>query len=281
MAGTASTTGSTTSTTRPERGPAGRRPAAAEVFRAQIALLSRRWPGLLGVAAALAGLLVLAAAGWIPAIDDMPPGVPFSDALAGAWSFFGAAAVFWAAGLAWKDEGPSDRAYHWTLPVDRTVHQMLRLAAGWVLLAAVLAAGAGGGWLAVAVVQGGMAPGDPAVLAAVLPSATVLYLVGAVFALVSDRPLLWIVVAYLAGTAAASLDAIGGWAWLAEPVGDVLFSGSLSLATAGSVPSEIAGWPDPGGVAGAPWEAVGLWLVVAFVVTVAAAGLHLERSGEG
>lgn len=281
MADTTSTTGSTTPATRPEHGPARRRPEALEVFRAQLALLSRRWPGLLGVAAALAGLLALAAAGWIPAIEDMPAGVPLSDALAGAWSFFGAAAIFWAPGLAWKDEGPSDRAYHWVLPVDRQVHQMLRLAAGWVLLAAVLAAGTGGGWLAVAVVQGGMAPGDPAVLAGVLPSATVLYLVGALFALVTDRPLLWIVVAYLAGTAAASLDAFGGWAWLAEPVGDVLFSGSLSLATAGSVPSEIAGWPDPGGVAGTPWEAAGLWLVVAFVVTVAAAGLHLERSGEG
>lgn len=265
----------------PRGGAVRRRPTATEAFRAQLGLLSRRWPGLLAVAAVLAGLLALTARGWIPVIEAPAAAVPLSDALAGAWGFYSLVALFWAPGLTWKDEGPSDRAYHWTLPVDRPVHQVLRLAAGWVLLVAVLAAGAGAGWLAAAAIQGGMAPGDPGVLVAVLPSATVLYLVGGLFALVTDRPLLWFVVAYLAGRAAASLGVFEGWAWLADPVGEALFSGSLSLASAASVPAEVAGWPDPGGVAGTAWQAAGLWLAVTAILTVAAAALRLERSGEG
>lgn len=265
----------------PPGGEVRRRPTAAEAFRAQLGLLSRRWPGLLAVAAVLAGLLALTARGWIPVIEAPAAAVPLSDALAGAWSFYGLVALFWAPGLTWKDEGPSDRAYHWTLPVDRPVHQVLRLVAGWVLLVAVLAAGAGAGWLAGAVIQGGMAPGDPGVLVAVLPSATVLYLVGGLFALVTDRPLLWFVVAYVGARAVASVGVLEGWAWLADPVGEALFSGSLSLASAAGVPAQIAGGTVPGGVGGTPWQAAGLWLAVTAALTVAAAGLPLERSGEG
>lgn len=281
MAETTGTTGSTTSATRAGDGPARRQPTAAEAFRAQLALLARRWPGLLAVAAALAGLLVLAATGWIPAIDDMPDGVSLSGALAEAWTFYAVAALFWAPGLAWKDEGPSDRAYHWTLPVDRSTHQLLRLAAGWVLLVGVLAVGIAGGWAAGGVAQGGMAAGDPAVLTAVLPSATVLYLVGGLFALVTDRPLLWFVVAYLTLAGLEFLAGFRGWDWLVTLLAEVFGSGPLSLSAAVVLPQAVSGELGGSSVTWSPWRTAVLWLSVTAGLTVAAARLHLERPGGG
>lgn len=257
------------------RGPR-RRPTHATVLRTQVRLLARRRIRLVVVALVLAGTVVL------PATDvlGLAP-TTLADAIARSWTIFGVVALFWGPGVAWADEGPSDRAYHWTLPVDRPVHQMWRTAAGWLVLVGVLAAGTAAGWLVGAVLQGGMAPGDPAVLAGVLPSATVLYLVGGVFALTTDRPLLWLVVAYVAATAAQGLVVFEGWAWLAELVREVFFSGSLSLTAAASVPATVAGPAAGSSVAGSPWQAAGLWLAVVAGLTAAAAGLHLERSGEG
>lgn len=285
MDGATGTPRSATSTARPAEAAARRRPGAGEVFRAQLMLLSRRWPGLLGVAAALAGVVPLTAAGWtgwvVPSVDVLPAGPPLTDALAEAWSLYSLVAFFWAPMLAWKEEGPSDRAYHWTLPVDRPTHQLLRLGAGWVLLVGVLAAGIAGGWIVGAAAQDGMALGDPAVLAAALPSATVLYLTAGSVALVTDRPVLWIVVGYVAAGTVAGLGALGGWGWLADPVREALFTGPLSLTAAVTVPSTVAASPGPGDLGATPWQAAGLWLVVVAAVTVAAARLHLERSGEG
>jgi hypothetical protein len=102
----------------------------------QFALLwASRRPLLLGLA--LLAVLVLAGEPWS---DDVLARLltpwPVWLGLAGpVWAF----AVF-------HNEGPSARMYHWSMPVNRTVHTLARLGAGilwlWLLLAGLVAVGA-------------------------------------------------------------------------------------------------------------------------------------------
>lgn len=253
-----------------------RRPGLERAFRAQLRLVARRRFGIVAMALLVAGSVMVLAS------DAFGIGsITLSDAVSGFWTWGGIIALFWSFGITWREEGPSDRSYHWSLPVDRGGQQLLRAAAGWVLLAGVLVVGLLAGWAGGAVIQGGMAPGDPAVLAGLLPAATVLYLVGGLFALLADRPLLWLVVAYVSVGGARVVGTLAGWGWLERVVAEVVSSGPLSLTAASVVPRSVSGALGGSSVTVAPWQAVGLWLAVTAALTVAAARLHLEREGGG
>lgn len=257
-------------------GAVRRRPGAGRAFRAQLRLLGRRRAGLAAMTLVVAGSVA------VQATDVFGSGsIALSHAVAGFWTWGGLIALFWSVGLTWKDEGPSERTYHWTLPVDRPLHHLLRMAAGWVTLGGTLAGGILLGWAGGALLQGSMSAGDPAVLAGVLPAATVLYLVGGLFALTVDRPLLWFILAYVGAAGLRGVGALAGWTWLETVIRQALLSGPHSLTAAASVPRSVSGVLGGSGITWAPWRAAGLWLVVTVVLTVGAAWLHREPSGRG
>lgn len=254
-------------------GSVRRSPSLTEVFRAQLRLVFRRRWSL----AALAVLTALPMTVMAASLQGVS-GVTLSDLVRGTWAWPAVLALVWPIIAAWRDDAPSERAYHWTLPMDRSRLQLLRAAAGWVHLVAGLAAGIALGWATGASIHDWMAPGQATVLAAVVPSATVMYLVGTLPAVTTDRPLLWLVVAYLAVVALQGLAMTRGWGWLETGLAEVFTSGPLSL---NAVSQAVSSEPGGNGVAGSPWRAVALWLAVTAGLTVAAARLHLERLGEG
>ncbi len=113
--------------------------------------------------------------------------------LAGVYPLFLIGAALWAMSI-WYREGPSQRDYHWTLPVDRRIHDILRVFSGaaWLLV-----------FLAVPVLVGMVmhyisAPSDqtggiPAwIWVAHLTGPLTLYLLCSTASLRSDHPGLWV-----------------------------------------------------------------------------------------
>lgn len=255
-----------------------RSPSAAEVFRAQLRLLFRRRWSLAGLALLTAAPMAILTAG-VHGVETLS----LSDGVVRTWMLPTLLALFWPAIATWRDDKPSERAYHWTLPVHRTEHQLLRTAAGWVHLMAGLAAGGLLAWAAMGAIQGGAEAGDLRTLAAVPPSVTVLYLVGSIPALTTERPVLWLIIGYAAVGAAMGIAALLEWSWLQQLLLDTVTSGRLSLSAAANAPATLGGQLLGGGsgVTASPWQAMGLWLAVTAGLTVATARIHLERAGEG
>ena len=257
------------------RGSEGRRaPTPAEAFRAQLRFVFRRgWS--LAVLAAVVAVPVAALAGFAAARGEVHT---LSGLVTDLWSFPLFAGLFWPLAVTWREEAPSGRAYHWTLPVDRSAHQLLRAAAGWLHLTAGLAAGLLAAWALGAVLQGGMAAGRPGVLLGLFPSVTIFYLLGTVATIATEHPLVWIFVAYLAvglaQSVAAGLDAV----WLERVVAEVFTTGPLSLGAAASGPHGIDLGSSTDLVRWRPWRAVPLWIAVSAALAVGASRLHLERA---
>lgn len=261
-------------------GEVDRRPAEADppdvsaVLRAQLRLMARAHrPAflLLGLAVA-AGVVALA---WI-----WPGGAPdrltLAHAMGRSYGALELVAVFWAAMVTWRGEGPEERFHHWSQPVGRRRHQLLRIAAGAVWLLAAVVAGAAAGWLAGAVVQGGMGPGGAAPLAATVGGLLLLYLLGSVPALLSEHPVVWIVGVYAGTGFLVTLASARGWP-LAGTVRSLLLTGDWSLSSATNAPGLLVG----GTSGGQPWAALGLWLCVAGAAVVLTASVHQERSAGG
>lgn len=268
--------GARTSTPSGNRGASRRRPpTATEAFRAQLGLVFRR-RGSLAALAVLTALPMTVLAASLHGVGS----VALGDLVQATWMVPTLLSVVWPAIVTWKDDAPSGRAYHWTLPVDRARLQLLRAAAGWVHLLTGLAVGITLGWATGASIHDGMAVGRGAVLAAVIPGATVLYLVGTLPALTTDRPLLWLFAAFLAVSGLQGLSMALGWNWLESALTAVFTSGSLSLTAAANLPQAVSGALGGSSVTLRPWQATGLWLITAMGVTVATAHLHLERSGD-
>ncbi len=129
------------------------------------------------------------------------------------------AAQLWAVSV-WHQEGPSRRGYHWTLPVDRTRHDLLRVLAGaiWMImvLLMLLAVGAliaplfGGARLDTGLL-------DP-VLLGFVSGPLIVYLLCSAAALRSDHPGRWIF-----ATPAASLMIWGFTTWWGfEPFSELM-----------------------------------------------------------
>lgn len=56
--------------------------------------------------------------------------------LIAVWIVCSISALFWPYGV-WSGETPSNRGYHWSLPVERSLHDLMRVWAGGLLLLAV------------------------------------------------------------------------------------------------------------------------------------------------
>lgn len=191
-------------------------------------------------------------------------------------------ALFWAAMVTWRGEGPGERFLHWTQPVGRAYNQLARTAAGgvWLLLAVVV--GGTLAWAVGAVLQGGMALGAVRVPAASVGSLVLLYLAGSVPALLSDRPAWWIVGVYVGYGLLTAVANAAGWP-VVEPLQAVFGFDGWGLARAASAPTllgveSVAPLPSGGPP---PWAPLGAWLGVAAAATVAAASIHQDRSGSG
>lgn len=250
-----------------------RRPAPAGAFFAQIRLMARRRLGLAGAALVVAGLLVVP----LPIPGVGAPSASLSAAAAGAWAWLLAVPLVWPSGYAWRNEGPSARSYHWSLPVDRPVHQLLRLTAGWLLLLGAVAAGLALGGLAGGLAGEGPSLGDPTVLARLAGGMTLVYLLASVFALVFDAAQLAVVSAAFVILATWAVAHLAGWAPVTGAVDAVFVRGELSLAAA-LAPPTLAREVGPS-VGWRPGIALGLWLGLAGLLAAAAASVRREPGG--
>lgn len=190
------------------------------------------------------------------------------------------AAYGWAAGV-WSDEGPGERRYHWSLPVERPAHDLTRIGVG---AASFLIAGVAAVllWtLPVATLTGAITPGPARALVLIGLVVLLGYLLGTVPALLSDHPARWsigVFLGYAVGTgllmeASEHWNRVGPAARALESV----WSGELGLEAAIFAPQQMAGYAEET-VSASPVLALFLWLVLAAAVVVALSFLHLERA---
>ncbi|MDP2497334.1 MAG: hypothetical protein Q8W44_04990 [Candidatus Palauibacterales bacterium] len=196
------------------------------------------------------------------------------------------AAFGWALGV-WSDEGPGERAYHWSLPVERPGHDLIRVAVGgaWMLAVGavgVLAWSLGGSLLSRMTIT----PGAPGELLVAASSVSLGYLMGAVPALVCDRPARWTVGGVLgyAVVTGVLMEIAKRWSWL-TPLPDALaavWTGELGLRSAVFAHLHIHG-DVSGGIVDLtytpePGLALLLWVLLAAAAVVGLSFVHLERA---
>jgi hypothetical protein len=175
----------------------------------------------------------------------------------------------------WKGEGPEQRGYHHSMPVDHGQHAMMRTGAGlaWAL-AGVVAFFAWIGLLTVTT-GGNVASAEPWQWAAPFVGATVLYLLGSALTLVTSHPWRWLgggVVAFFFLGAFRAVEALRP---LVDAIGSIL-SGRYGLFTllTGTVENVMGRMvPD----AGAWLASAGIWIIVAVGAFVAAAHRQPEQ----
>lgn len=175
----------------------------------------------------------------------------------------------------WKGEGPEQRGYHHSMPVDHGQHAMMRTGAGlaWAL-AGVTAFFAWIGLLSVAT-GGGVASVEPWQWAAPFVGATVLYLLGSALTLVTSHPWRWLGGGLVAFFFLGAFRAVEALQPLVDAIGSIL-SGRYGLFTllTGTVENVMGRMvPDVGA-----WLAsAGIWLVAAIVALVWAANRQPEQ----
>jgi hypothetical protein len=177
----------------------------------------------------------------------------------------------------WKGEGPDQRGYHHSMPVDQAGHAMMRTGAGlaWVL-AGVAAFFAWIGLLTV-VTGGDVEAAEPWQWAAPFAGATVLYLFGSALTLVTSHPWRWLggsAVAFLFLNAFRAVDALRP---LVEAIDSILTGryGIFTLLTGLVQNHSVHAWMTPD--LGAWVTSVGIWLVAAVGAFVLAAYRQPER----
>jgi hypothetical protein len=213
-----------------------------------------------------------AAAYWMPGSFSGPDFeligmLPFVILMGGAWGI-----------LVWRDEPPSKRGYHRSLPVDVAAHHLARVAAGavWLLPALLLYFAAGIFVTALRGDTGAVAAAGPTLWLGYLLAALILYGMMAALATAVERPLSWIVWGYVALAATAMLVAMAGtpdtfrWAvpLINRPYGlGWAVGGGLEIARA-----RVTAQTPPAGA----WFPVALgWLLVSTLLVFAAA--HWRR----
>lgn len=278
----------------PSKGTEGRTetrpPAWRSVLQAQLRLvLRKKWKLLTFLVLAIAlqtfGILSLiprfgpdsalgvttGVAGWSLSTIAMAPPV---------YGLAGLIAFFWAASI-WSDEGPGERAYHWSLPVRRPLHDLTRVAAGALLFMAglLLAVSAGYG---VHMLRGINIPvGEPLVLGLTVLGVGLTYLIGSVPSLLADHPLRWTVGTVLGYLMIGGLLEEGAerWTWLAGLEGAVksVWNGAYGLEAAYTAPSHVStAVQNTGSPTSA--DALLLWLGLTAAAVVSVSFLHLERA---
>jgi hypothetical protein len=179
------------------------------VVQFMLTLKNRRWLELVGGAIALEAIAFLFAT----LVDQRNSGDPM---IAIGWDAYRVGAVqrmnvevltkglvflaaVWPAFL-WRDEGPAQRRYHWSLPADRGWHDLARVAAGaiWIAILTVLAFTAIAVWL-----PGGRGVTIPARWFVMILLGA--YGMGSIAALTTERPLMWILGAIAFGAVASAM----------------------------------------------------------------------------
>lgn len=107
-------------------------PSPSRVVRHQIDLLGAP-ATIMSLAVGLAGIQILVSSGWFAGPTRLMR-LPVFD----IFPFLVVIGALWPA-IVWHGEGPSRRLYHWSLPVPRHQHDILRVVAGgvWLLLGLV------------------------------------------------------------------------------------------------------------------------------------------------
>ena len=259
------------------------RHAAAELgtaLRSQLGLMRRTHAVAL---VALVAVIALGAGGLTHFWPERGMGrLSVAQLLASMHGLLQVVALFWGAMVTWRGEGPGERFLHWTQPIDRVRNQLARTVAGgaWLLLAVVI--GGTLAWVAGAVLQGGMAVGPVRVPLASVGSLALLYLLGSIPALLSDRPAWWIIGVYVGYGLLTAVANVAGWP-IVEPLQAVFGFEGWGLARAASAPT-VLGVESvlPAATDGSsPWAPLGAWLAVASAAAAAAASVHQDRSGSG
>lgn len=250
-------------------------PAWSAVLRSQARLLLRKkWKlaGLIAAGAALAAYLGLVEG----TANDLSQVVVGSPVYGLAWIL----AVGWAASI-WSDEGPGDRAYHWSLPVTRPAHDLTRVGLGGLYYLAVGFAGLAAGTALVALFAGTPVLGGIRVWGLAALGLVLGFLLGAVPALLTAHPIRWSAGAALGYLIVGGLlgEAADRWTWLAglDAVVKSVWNGTFGLESAIAAPMQVGGFAD-GMVTTRPVAALLLWLGLSAVAVVGVSFLHLERA---
>ncbi|MCZ0935813.1 MAG: hypothetical protein OXJ54_11585 [Gemmatimonadetes bacterium] len=226
---------------------AGRVPAMKTVWMEQlrvVGLAIRREGALAGVVLAIGSLVVIAVSR-IPILQAIvdeggvsefvfDPGEP-------PWGFIAVLAALLLPFVVWKGERRFGDTPLWSLPVDHRKHALLKVAAGWVWLLAIL--GAALAWVTFTVLVSGGTLGvddvrvlvlDPVGAAAGAPdatesvrwttpwwewalpftSATAAYLLASTLFLATARPLFWVAGLWVAGAGALGVAEIRDIGWI-------------------------------------------------------------------
>lgn len=217
---------------------AARLPSPATVARVQLnLLLQSKYLLTLGLIVSVMGAFLYRRN--LPATPWMPP-------LISHFTFAFVALGGFAAVLVWLREAPQNRRYHWSLPVAREIHDMLRISAGavWLVLSigffCILA------WLATPAIHREVwLQRAPWFWFGLFAVPLLAYLLVTIPALLAGRPMVWVLTALLTGIVLAS----GLTARYAPPlykVGSALFSfhrpPSLGVAFTGG--ERTAQWAD-------------------------------------
>lgn len=259
-------------------------PSRAAVLREQfraVGLVQRRQ--LLLLAAVVIGLVLLAIYGLLQ-FEETLSTIPDPEAVAQEITvtlseFLGGLTLpalllglIWPSSV-WKDEGPSRRRYHWAMPVDRTVHTLMKSLAGWGWL---MIAGLGSLVILVGVLAaaGFLSGADETAVwrwAVPFTAATVFYLWGSVAAILTDHPARWIFGVFIAHSLLVPVLTVVGLPDLAGLLESII-DGRYGLETVVTGEATTEQPPDFG-----LWlTATALWLAVGSAGVVFAASRHLE-----
>ncbi|MCY3705354.1 MAG: hypothetical protein OXH08_07610 [Gammaproteobacteria bacterium] len=253
-------------------GTAGRMPAMKTVWIEQLRVvgLAIRREGALAALVLVLGSLALIAFSRMPVLQAMvdgevgqlvfDPGEP-------PWGFFAVLAALLLPCVVWKGERRFGDTPLWSMPVDHRRHTLLKVAAGWVWLLAILSAAlvwvtltvlASGGALGVDEVRllvldpAGAAAGTPGAMESVnwttpwwewaLPftSATAAYLLASTLMLATRRPLFWAAGLWFAGAVVLGIADIRDIDWIQRAsdfvawyIGGDSFTRGMQLPTGG------------------------------------------------
>lgn len=190
----------------------------------------------------------------------------------------------------WRDAAPRQRGYHWTLPVERSRHDLIRVVAGGALLLIVVAVLAAVTMLAM-VIGGhaatlGLAPAAFWIAFMLVP--LLLYLLSTIAVLRSDRPAMPILVALGSLYGMFLMTMLMAGRALIWPL-RVVVTGphSLTVAIAGPVlelirnglPAELSRRIAESGLNTGAWPAaLTLWFALALAGVIVAASIRPRKS---
>ena len=199
-------------------------------------------------------------------------------------------AVSWALS-AWRDDPPKDRQYFWLHPVQRDAHTIARTLAGllWLMLVVSVVL------VAVFVASAGKVPPEMAADAGRMwlfsfASVALTYVAASIAAVLSDRPLIWILLVIALVIIAGVIAGLREIEWLQNAI-SWLTGGPRSFGTAIGAPGAEAmrlslavrppGAPLPGHLEAAaevrPGVALALWTPVTILAYLAAVRLSRPR----